>query len=433
MNIQALISKIFRADQTPNNTVSWSGTNGLKIIQQDIVETIKQRTFLTIPSVTELPNQGFNNAVLCYVQDGFFYRWSATGTPNGITIFSASDGGVWIQESVGSPSGTITGGGTLNYVSKWSGPTSLTNGLIYDNGTYTGIGTTTPLAKMHIKVPANNPQRGVLCLETTNVAANPFQSFWSNNVWVGYIDVSNTFFNIQSVTNGLLNLNPSGGNVTVGSVTNSGYKFDVLGTLRATSTTTLTSLSGVGTRMVVADAGGILSTQAIPVVNSNAHGAWQTNVTQTAAAANVGYGVRFNTADISGQGVEVVVDSLGEFTLIKMVNAGTFNIQFSLQFQNTDNAEQDVTVWLRKNGETIVDNVPNSAGFISIPKTHGGGGGTPGHAIVAWNYFVEAAPSDFFQLVWSTSDATHVNMHYYPAAGQAPAAASSILTVNQVN
>jgi hypothetical protein len=161
MTIQALINKIFRADQTANNTVSWSGTNGLKLIQQDIVETIKQRTFLTIPSITELPNQGFNNAVLCYVQDGFFYRWSATGTPNGTTIFSASDGGVWIQESVGAPSGTITGNGTLNYVSKWSGPTSLTNGLIYDNGTYTGIGTTTPLAKIHIKVPANNPQRGV--------------------------------------------------------------------------------------------------------------------------------------------------------------------------------------------------------------------------------------------------------------------------------
>jgi hypothetical protein len=430
MTIQGLLSKIFKADQTQTNTVSWSGTNGLKLIQQDIVETIKQRTFLTIPSVTELPNQGFNNAVLCYVQDGFFYRWNATGTPNGITIFSASDGGVWIQESVGSPSGTITGGGTLNYVSKWSGPTSLTNGLIYDNGTYTGIGTTTPLAKMHIKVPANNPQRGVLCLETTNVGANPFQSFWSNNVWVGYIDVSNTFFNIQSVTNGLLNLNPSGGNVTVGSVTDSGYKFDVLGTFRTTSTTTLTSLSGVGTRMVVANASGILSTQAIPVGNSNSYGAWQDNATQTAALSNTGYGVRFDVPNITGFGVVIQTDSFGNNTLIKFANAGTYNIQFSFQFENADNAEEYVYIWLRKNGDNSAFDIPASNTVITI---HRKSGSTPGNTTAAWNFFVEAAPTDFFQIVWATTDAINVTMPFYPATGFAPSTPSAILTVNQVN
>lgn len=48
MTIQALINKIFRANQTQNNTVSWSGSNGLKSIQEDIVSTLRERTFFTV-------------------------------------------------------------------------------------------------------------------------------------------------------------------------------------------------------------------------------------------------------------------------------------------------------------------------------------------------------------------------------------------------
>jgi hypothetical protein len=55
-----------------------------------------------------------------------------------------------------------------------------------------------------------------------------------------------------------------GGSVLIGTTTNAGYKTDINGTLRAVSTVTLSSLAGTGTRMVVADATGILSTQAIP-------------------------------------------------------------------------------------------------------------------------------------------------------------------------
>jgi hypothetical protein len=40
MTIQGLINKILRANQTQNNKVSWSGSNGLKSIQEDIVQTI---------------------------------------------------------------------------------------------------------------------------------------------------------------------------------------------------------------------------------------------------------------------------------------------------------------------------------------------------------------------------------------------------------
>lgn len=44
----------------------------------------------------------------------------------------------------------ITGTGTTNYLSKFTGSTTLGNSLVYDNGTNVGIGTTSPSAKLHV-------------------------------------------------------------------------------------------------------------------------------------------------------------------------------------------------------------------------------------------------------------------------------------------
>lgn len=59
-------------------------------------------------------------------------------------------------------------------------------------------------------------------------------------------------------------VNYFGGTTLIGTTTNAGYKIDVSGTMRVSNTVTLSSLSGVGTRVVTADASGVLSTTAIP-------------------------------------------------------------------------------------------------------------------------------------------------------------------------
>ena len=160
------------------------------------------------------------------------------------------------------------------------------------------------------------------------------------------------------------------------------------------------------------------------------YGSWQDFVTQAAAVSNTGYGVILRTLDFA-TGVSVVTDGTN-LTKILFANSGVYNLQFSFQFQNTDNAEQDVTIWLRKNAITTAGDVSGSAGFLSVPKTHGGGAGTPGHTIASWNYLLQVTAGDYYQIVWSTSSAANVTMQYYPAGSPPPAAASAIVTVNQV-
>jgi len=68
-----------------------------------------------------------------------------TGTP---TYNLAVDASGNIIETAG---GVVDGSGTTNYVPKWSDPNTLTNSIIYDNGTNVGIGTTSPSYKLQVQ------------------------------------------------------------------------------------------------------------------------------------------------------------------------------------------------------------------------------------------------------------------------------------------
>lgn len=102
MTIINLLNKIFNADQTPNNTVSWSGTNGLKGIQDDIAEEIRARGCIVVPTIPDLSNQGKNNSQTALVLGIGIYTWYPNPqTVNGSNVVAASDGGFWILQASG--------------------------------------------------------------------------------------------------------------------------------------------------------------------------------------------------------------------------------------------------------------------------------------------------------------------------------------------
>ena len=155
---------------------------------------------------------------------------------------------------------------------------------------------------------------------------------------------------------------------------------------------------------------------------SGYYGQWQDNVTQTAPSSNVGLAMIFRTTDIAN-GISIVSNGTN-FTRITFANTGIYNLQFSSQFSNTNNQDEDVTIWLRLNGSDVA----GSSGFVSIPSKHGG---VNGHTITSWNYLLDVVAGQYYELYWSTTNHTHVSMQYYPAGSPPPSTASVILTVTQ--
>ena len=122
------------------------------------------------------------------------------------------------------------------------------------------------------------------------------------------------------------------------------------------------------------------------------NGAFSDSTTQTAVSTTVAYPITFNTTDYSS-GV-----ALESTSRLKVTYAGRYNLQFSIQLQNTTNAPVDIDVWVRKNGTNIA--ASNSRFGLPARKNPS----DPFHVVAALNILVDLQANEYVELVWCTGD-----------------------------
>jgi hypothetical protein len=182
-------------------------------------------------------------------------------------------------------------------------------------------------------------------------------------------------------------------------------------------------------------AGTLTGAELVPLVQSSAnkqatldviaaftqgdYGAFSDFTSQGAALVDTAYAMKFGTTDFTKN---IAITSN---TRITATNAGLYNLQWSGQFQNSNNSEHDVHIWLKVNGV----NINGSTGLISVPPSHGG---INGHGIFGWNYFINLTAGQYVEIWWQTNS-TAVSIETYAASGNYPSTASVVATMTQVN
>ena len=152
----------------------------------------------------------------------------------------------------------------------------------------------------------------------------------------------------------------------------------------------------------------------------NAYGGFSDSTDQTGNVSS-GTVVTMNTIDVA-DGV-----TLASNTNITVPSAGIYNLQFSIQFKNVTNAQEDATVWLRINGVDLA----NSATQYTIPARKSAS--IFGFNVASLTFMLSLSANDYVQVVWVPTN-VGVTIEHLPASVSPvyPAIPSIIATMQQV-
>jgi hypothetical protein len=152
-----------------------------------------------------------------------------------------------------------------------------------------------------------------------------------------------------------------------------------------------------------------------------AYGGWSDTTDQTGNIAS-GTVVTFNTTDVADS-ITLVGGSK-----ITVPTDGVYNLQFSLQLKNTNNTQEDFTVWLRVNGLDLA----NSGTQYTVPARKSAG--IFGYNVAALTFLLDLNASDYVEIFWVPTSTT-VTIEALPASVSPayPAIPSAIVSMMQVN
>jgi len=144
------------------------------------------------------------------------------------------------------------------------------------------------------------------------------------------------------------------------------------------------------------------------------YGTFSSTADQTLAAINTATAVTLNTTGVSN-GVTLTSGSR-----LNVVEAGFYQIDFSLQLQSSSGSVKTAYVWLRKNGSNVAN---TTRAFTSNINN----GETP----LSVTYTISLAAADYVELYWA-ADSTNVTLNALAASAFAPAAPSVLVNVSQL-
>lgn len=152
----------------------------------------------------------------------------------------------------------------------------------------------------------------------------------------------------------------------------------------------------------------------------NAYGGFSDGTDQT-GSISAGTVMTFNTVDVA-DGITLTSGSQ-----ITVPNTGKYNLQFSSQFKNVTNAQEDVTVWLRINGVDLA----NSATQYTIPQRKSAS--IFGYGVASLTFLLDLNANDYVQIIWLPTSVS-VTLEHLPASVSPayPAIPSIIATIFQV-
>jgi hypothetical protein len=152
------------------------------------------------------------------------------------------------------------------------------------------------------------------------------------------------------------------------------------------------------------------------------YGAFQDTTDQSIATVTATANITLNTTDYS------LGTSLVDGYKVKVDYSGLYNVQFSIQFVNTDNVQHDLDIWFRKNNSDVAGS--NSKFTVPARKS----ASIYGHIIAALNFNIELAKDDYVSLAWATSS-TLVTVEHLAAqtSPTRPATPSAIVTIQYLS